>query len=43
MQASWCEHYTLKVLNQLDLETDSEDVGELRGVLDVLSHEKVPK
>ena len=23
MQASWCEHYTLKVVNQLDLETDA--------------------
>ena len=22
-QASWCEHYTLKVVNQLDLETDA--------------------
>ena len=35
-QATWCQHYTLKVLNQLDLEIDTEDVGELCGVLGVL-------
>ena len=36
MHASWCEHYTLKVVNQLqlDLDTDAVDVaGEQLGVL----------
>ena len=34
MQASWCEHYTLKVVNQFDLETDAVvAVGKLVGVL----------
>ena len=31
MHASWCEHYTMKVVN-LDLETDAEDARELGGV-----------
>ena len=38
-QATWCQHYTLKVLNQLDLETDP---GELCGVLGVLVTRKYP-
>ena len=41
MQATWCEHYTMKVVN-LDLETDTENVGELCGVLGMLATRKYP-
>ena len=39
IQASWCEHCTLKVVNQLDLETDAVDaVGKLGVLRREISH-----
>ena len=41
-QATWCQHYTLKVLNQLDLETDTGELCGVLGVLGVLVTRKYP-